>query len=315
MGREGSFHNQGKWNNNLVIDTSTYKFGTSSGKIDNSAGTKFKNSKNGMEMNIDKDYVIVGVWAKAESGTPTIKVHLQENDSTGSQVSVDTMQKTINSNWNFYYFKVDLSAKTTKDHYKVIVEVYSFGTADDIVYFDGVLAEELTQEQFNAIGVSKTDEDVLREHNYIESVQHVKNPVLFVEGDNLLPPFYEWDLHDNATILSPYEIDNGSGSNVSKHDVDFVENQSYTISNDSSSESGSWITVYDENTSTTIVAVESGQSKTFSVTDSSGVVVRTYGGIVRNPILNLGTSALPFVERNPSYLYFGGKERITGVGM
>jgi len=41
----------------------------------------------------------------------------------------------------------------------------------------------------------------------VESVQHVQNPYVIAEGENLLPPFTEWYLHANARVKSPYELE------------------------------------------------------------------------------------------------------------
>src|SRR5690606_30797735 len=41
----------------------------------------------------------------------------------------------------------------------------------------------------------------------VEGTQHLMNPYVMAEGENLLPPFSEWNLHANANVVSSYELD------------------------------------------------------------------------------------------------------------
>jgi hypothetical protein len=107
MGWQGKFESLfNRWNANLAIDTSVSKFGTSSGKIDNSAGTTTKSSQNSQKQYLSGKYILLGVWAKAVSGTPKINVFQFGYDSAGTRTTIaGTGEKIIDATWEFYYMK------------------------------------------------------------------------------------------------------------------------------------------------------------------------------------------------------------------
>lgn len=177
------------------------------------------------------------------------------------------------------------------------------------VQFDGVCLYEIDQATYDQLGVSLTDADVERMFPYVDSVQHVKNPVVTVEGDNLLPPFTEWTLHANAKVISPYELELNATANDQQSTVfyDVFPNTTYTFSGSLSF----WqILEYDSNMSQIKVTLNSTVDKftftTLANTKRIRVATRNSStGIFKfkNPMLNLGSTAKPFVPRNPSYLY------------
>jgi hypothetical protein len=308
-GREGGFHKQGKWNANLVIDTANYKFGTSSGKIDNSAGTGAKLSDNKQKMYLSGKYILFGVWAKAVSGTPDTDMTLLGYNADGSFTGTSfKVGKLITSGWVFYYGKTDLTASTV-DHWVGRAGVLTYGTADDVVNFDGLVVYDIPKETYDKIGVSLTDQQVADMFPYVDSVQHNQNPIVTVEGENLLPPFYEWTLHANAKAISPYELEvvATEASQMSTVVINVVSGQTYTIS---AIHNGSLVIHKGNSTANTTVVNTTNQSATFTVDDSFNgqIVVRlnnaTSGTFTfEQPMLNLGSTAKPFVPRNPSHLY------------
>jgi hypothetical protein len=309
-GREGGFHKQGKWDANLTIDTSTYKLGTSSGKIDNSTGTTTKLSQNSQNQYFSGKYVLFGVWAKAVSGTPKIRPYLLGYDSAGTRTSTDIFisEKIIDATWKFYFAKFDLTAKTDA-YWQSRLDVVTFGTADDVVNFDGLVVYDIPKETYDKIGVSLTDQQVADMFPYVDSVQHNQNPIVTVEGANLLPPFYEWTLHANAKAVEPYKLElvATAASQMSTVVINVVSGQTYTIS---AIHNGSLVIHKGNSTANTTVVNTTNQSATFTVDDSFNgqIVVRlnnaTSGTFTfTNPQLELGSTAKPFVPKNPSHLY------------
>ncbi len=194
----------------------------------------------------------------------------------------------------------------------VLVGNYTTLGDEGWVQFDGVRLYEIDQSTYDAIGVSLTDSDVERLFPYVDSVQHVENPVLSVEGDNLLPPFTQWDLHDNATVISPYELElNATGLNqVSAYNTNVLPNQNYVFNQEDGAELD--VKFMDENNNTISYLGEVDTfPKTFTTPTNcnsirlylTNYVSSTGTFTFTNPILNLGTEPKPFVERNPSYLY------------
>ncbi len=178
--------------------------------------------------------------------------------------------------------------------------------------FEETSLYKISQETYDKIGVSYTDSDVERLFPYVDSVQHVENPDLSVEGDNLNGDFYGWDsIHSNAEITTPYELTlNATSTGESSYtNIEVVENQAYTIS---LSHNAYFDIIYYDNNGSQISneGNSTAQEKTFT-TPSNTKEVRiwiTNGGLgsgtytFSNIMLNLGSTAKPFVERNPSYL-------------
>jgi hypothetical protein len=314
-GKEGGFHKQGKWDGNLTIDTANYKFGTSSGKIDNSAGTSGKTSTNTQKMHVIGKYILVGIWMKANSGNPTVNFHLQERDSAGNFVKNNSKQVGLTSSWQFYYLKVDLTSSTS-DHCYLALSVNSYGTSDAIVIFDGFSAYDIPKSDYDKIGVSLTDQQVADMFPYVDSVQHNQNPIVTVEGENLIPPFYEWTLHANAKALEPYKLELNATANhqITSYVAKCIPNQTYTIKFQGNG--AIYVHTIDSagNTISTKVGAGGTTSQgTYSFTTENNAhtfrIEFTSGALgsglftFEQPMLNLGSTAKPFVPRNPSHLY------------
>lgn len=164
---------------------------------------------------------------------------------------------------------------------------------------------EVTLDDYNKIGVSWTEEDAVKRFPAVEGTQHLTNAYVVAEGENLLPPFSEWTLHANAKVLSAYELELNAtaGNNLSRVKIKVVKGQTYSVKMETT---GIW--EFAENG-----AYKTNSYKANSVTanyDEIELVI--YGGAAgtftfKNPMLNLGTTAKPFVPRNPSYLYTNAK--------
>ncbi|EEL88963.1 TPA: BppU family phage baseplate upper protein [Bacillus nitratireducens] len=137
---------------------------------------------------------------------------------------------------------------------------------------------------------------------YVEGVKHL-NPVISAEGENLFPPFTEWNLHANAKIMSPYEMEleaNGSYQ-MSTVDIKVIPNQDYYIA----VESNKFLEVWSKDGKTGLAF---GKGK-FNVGNLTEIRVRFLNDTekgkfhFRNPMLTLGDKPKPFVPKNTSYLY------------
>jgi hypothetical protein len=312
MGWQGDFRSQfNRWNSSLVIDTATYKFGTSSGKIDNSAGTTTKTSRNQQAMYLSGKYILVGLWVKSASGTPTIDLYLVGKNADGTDSGFTrTVYSTVDSTWKFYYKKVDLTANTSP-YFISELQVDTFGTASDVVNFDGMITYELTQAQYNEIDILTSDE-VVEKYGYVDSVKHIQNPVFTSYGKNLLPSFDKWTLHADHTIISPYELNESNADGTSKESYVFIsalENTEYTISVGNNTGNRLIVEFRDKN-DTTLSTPNYANGGTF--TTPSGTVrmkIRWYsvslsGSLtLKNPQLELGSTATTFEAQNKTYLY------------
>jgi hypothetical protein len=316
MGRQGDFVSQfNRWDANLTIDTSYSIFGTSSGKIDNSAGTAAKFARNAQKQYLSGKRVLFGFWAKAASGTPTINVHLQEFDGADAQLSASSLgATTIDATRKFYYKKFDFTAKTGV-YWTPRLDVTSFGTANDVVNFDGMVVYELTSAEFSK---AYTQAEIEAKYGYINSVQHTQNPYFIAYGKNLLPPFTEWTLHANAEVVSPYELKLVATANFqySTYTFDVIAGQDYYVSGTTNNvDAGFQVLFKDANGTTLTSPSRYGTSIGFLATAPTNAVTATLQTINRvtgtltftNPMLNLGSTALPFEPANNDYGYIEAK--------
>lgn len=176
---------------------------------------------------------------------------------------------------------------------------------------------EVTLDDYNKIGVSWTEEDAVKRFPAVEGTQHLTNAYVVAEGENLLPPFTEWTLHANAKVISAYELElNATGVDQNtEYKMRILPNTTYTISfgemsgrfglnqyTGTDSYTGYVHGIYVTNKTYTFTTRSDAQSiKIYTNSATSGTFT------FKNPMLNLGTAAKPFVPRNPSYLYTNAK--------
>jgi hypothetical protein len=225
-------------------------------------------------------------------GTTSVQI-LDETDT-----NIGTVKFTGDGN----YKKFTTVANANK--LKIILTNNSTGTFT----FEEPRLYAISQETYDKIGVSLTDADVERMFPYVDSVQHVRNPYVKVSGANLLPPFTEWNLHDNATVVSPYELRlDATGSYQASHVIiDCLPNQKYTFKADVQ-EGNIYIAYFDENgnrtamgTNFTTITTPSNAVRLEYRWDNSNVISKR---TLKNPMLTLGSEPRPFVPKNDSYLY------------
>ena len=164
---------------------------------------------------------------------------------------------------------------------------------------------EVDAAEYNNILTTWTTSEVNRRYPYVDSVQHVQNPYVIAEGENLLPPFTEWTLHANAVVREPYKLELNATEvwQQSSVTVNVVGGQTYTLS-----AIGSGAT-YHKIVAGSLVTEGVGLSKTFTVptgVNTATIYFSNYASgkiTFSNPILTLGSQTKPFVSRNPSTLF------------
>jgi len=181
---------------------------------------------------------------------------------------------------------------------------------------------EVTKEHYDAALVTWNEDEVLRRYPSVEGLQHIQNPYIIAEGDNLLPPFSEWNLNSNATVKGAYELEiNPTAMNQwSKYQVPCLPNTKYAASLDTitgpsdvrvairvvSALNGA-VTFKTNLTASAKSAVITTDADSklieYEFTNASNVAVCT----ILNPMLTLGDVVKPFKPRNPSSLYVEGK--------
>lgn len=306
----GNFENQGNWNSNTIIDTTVSKFGTSSGKIDNSAGTNTKIAYTPDKMYLAGKYVLFGFWAKAISGTPTVAYIMRGYNETNTWSETTNRNQVVDNQWKFYWRKIDLTTSTMIYH-NIDLRVITYGTPDDVVNFDGVVVYELSQDEYN---YAHTDEEILRLYPFVENMKSLSNIVIKNSGKNLIPPFSEWTIHTNAEIISDYELKLNALTNyeTSTITIDCVPNQQYYLSVKTNGEYNTknsfirWLDSSGTVITTTYNAIMPVTSPSNAV--KAKIELRNDNGetgefLFSEPILSLGNQILPFEPQNISQIY------------
>ncbi len=220
----------------------------------------------------------------------------------------------INENGSTVIYQPDITTsglkveKITPNSNELEFAFYNDTTdADNLwAHFNNLRLIKITQETYDKIGVSLTDEDIERLFPYVDSVQHVKNPVLSVEGSNIAPTSpSSWEQGSLSTT------NGGEQTATNRLITDFVEvvkGRDYRFS----VKDGYYniVFLYDENKNfleriELNNTINNPNAKYFRLwvkfNDDSEITSDEILNI--QPMLNLGTTAKPFVPRNPSYLY------------
>jgi hypothetical protein len=303
MGRQGGFYSQfNRWGANMVINSDN------TGRIDNSTGTTTKSSQNSQKNYVSGKYILLGVWAKAVSGTPKINVFQFGYDSAGTRTTIaGTGEKIIDTTWKFYYIKLDLTAKTDA-YWQNRLDVVSFGTANDVVDFKKMLVYELTSAEFS---YAHTQAEIEEKYAYANSVKPIKHPYIVAYGKNMLPPFTEWEdvTSGKGEIVEPYKVKiNPQGFYYYRIYVPVVEGEIYTPSG--TKDGGSIYFYFTDGNKTRLTSVITSSATAPSGAKLAEVIVNsdnlTTAVTFTNPMLNLGSTALPFEPANNDYAYIQG---------
>lgn len=289
-------HKTVKTLSSVALGTNLYLNGE--GSIDTGASLKK------VRLEAGKYYLLVVNWDIATNNNINIL-----RAYNGSVITDGTQLGTVINNSNMTYCKFTVANSDS-------VRLGLRNNVDGSNYnFKSAILVEVKADTYNKIGVTLLDADIEKMFPYVDSVQSVKNPVLLAEGENLLPPFSQWILHANAKVISPYELElNATGSGqTAEYDVKVIVGQQYTLSVEKNSTSARFIAYFKRSDGTTISdtgSIYTRNNVTFVVPNGTDYVrVRVDSGTstgtftFKQPMLNVGSTAKPFVPRNPSYLY------------
>ncbi|KZE80307.1 hypothetical protein AV654_12395 [Paenibacillus elgii] len=335
LGREGNFENSGKWtegNGDLIIDATVRKFGNASGKIDNSTGTGEKVRYNSQPLYLAGKYVLYGVWARSAAGAPQGELFLIVRNADGTVKWTNTVDNGhcsfyINATpeWRFYYQALDLTGSSAP-YYTARIDVNTFGTTNDVIYYDGLVVYEISRDEFTAFRENKLNYDqVVAKYPYVDDVKHVNSPYVIKYGENLLPPFHEWILNPNATAIEPYKLRlvTNTVDSYSTARVAVLPGRHYTLSGDPGS--GNY-EVYACDSEYNFIKdfgqfLASNSSITFKTPSTASYLdiratnrnTASIATTFNQPMLYLGTAAKPFQPRNDDYLFFPNVQLASSV--
>jgi len=332
VGRDGNCEDISKWfpwQCTLSLDTSVYATGYSSIKATSSVVGGFNMTTiNKVTIDNTKHHLVIG---KVKTGTVGGEMVVYLATPVGGAIKYATIP--ANTSLTTAYVKVtptEIGSNTS-------VEPLIQGVATAIgQYFnvDAFSVYQIDQATYNLIDIDPeyTGDKLAEKYPFGEGYQVVQDPMVTVAGKNLLPPFYsEYEqaalspASSIVTILSPYSLQmvvtDATAETAKPINVDCLPNTQYTITNPSSNgyircrQFYSYVMGVVPATPDVTIVVAPGQSYTFTTssnahiirinfTNYSGLVIETGTFTFTNPMLNLGSTALPFEVADPSYKYF-----------
>ncbi|MDN3365433.1 hypothetical protein QU577_27090 [Priestia megaterium] len=221
--------------------------------------------------------------------------YIDENGFVHFLAYAESSDGIVSSIINTDYAELDIELKSNADFYGPRVPLY-----------------EVPQESYDKILVEWDATSVITRYPIIEGVKSLQNPIVTIEGDNLLPPFSEWNLHANAKVKSPYELELNSSANdqYSSYILDAFPNTAYVL-NCETDISSSRILVYELDSLGNYLNTGAAREKKFTTLSNTRklmVRVTNTGGFVgqttfKSPVLSFGSTDKVFAPRNPSRLY------------
>jgi hypothetical protein len=264
-----------------------------------------------MTLDVSKYYVLLVEAKNIDASTVTAYIDY----GTGSLYGDDLTSYTTSFGTSYKKFK------PTSVTVQVGCRVYDGGSTIGSAYFDGIRLYEIDQATYDKIDVDPeyTSDKLAEKFPYVDSVQHLQNPTVTVQGKNLLPPLSDWSISSLTTANSPYSFTKRPTSTWSENVkvvIPCLPSQQYTIAVTAPSTSGVSVTIKGIDAGGSVIGsyiISTGITNTASYTFTTPSNAVTMSVEIKNSvvatltasdfILSLGSTALPFEPANPSYLY------------
>jgi hypothetical protein len=271
---------------NIVITTPTLPFGVTHADV-------FIGTTSGGE-----------VWQSNTAASPgknTVTQSAALNTSSATKLNT-TNTAIVASTINTDYVELQIELKQGATLHDPVVPLYQI---DDATEYGNILT-------------TWAEAEVLTRYPKVQGVQHLQNVYAIAEGENLLPPFGDVNasISSWATVTQngPYDVTintNNTWSTGVTYNVNLVKGQIYNLTFNGTTRAldifrpdGTYL-ITNQNADPT--------GKTFTP-DVSGIhqikiknIVQAETFSITNPMLTLGSTAKPFVPRNPSYLFATAK--------
>ncbi|QTH44973.1 hypothetical protein J4772_11550 [Cohnella sp. LGH] len=306
LGRSGNFESLTGWTTAgagaaAALDTTNKAYGTSSVKLTvGSAGDAgvFRDMKSMLKTG--SYYILVG---DCKNGNAT-RAQLRVNFS-GDIGIVNSSGVTDTTAFKPQFIKIQPSDFDTAT--SVYMYAHVVGSNGQYGYVDGMRLFEITQAEYNAL-TSMTADQIAAKYPYIDDMKHVNAVYIENKGKNLLPSFSEWNAAGgSATATGPYVLAVTAAAafegvfaeiSVTKN-ADMVLNVTHNGRIGAFKTDGS-TSLHGGYTTNQQIAFNAGENDRIRIYFTS-----TAAGPFNfsNPMLNIGSEALPFEPQKPSYLY------------
>ncbi|WP_336759449.1 hypothetical protein [Paenibacillus sp. USHLN196] len=236
LGRDGNFEDTSRWSVascNLTLDNTSFLYGNSSGKATatgtNSSG--LVRSKTLIPVNNTK-YIVAIVEVNNTSAT---SAYLRVMKPDFSVTLKSSTPKTAKGSYLLHYVKLSPADLIGLNSIAFDL-VFPYVNSGSVINIDGGGVYEVDKALYDRIGVDITESNIRNYLPYVDSIQPVRNPYAIRYGENLLPPFYEWETGiatgDNMSIDNPHKVTINAttvGGSFIRYYVPVIPSQQYTI--------------------------------------------------------------------------------------
>jgi hypothetical protein len=202
LGRDGNCEDISKWTaTNATIDSTVYKYGSKSikGTANNNGGAY--TWKDNIPLDATKYYIAIAEIniSSYTSGGISLK-------ATDGGAATNPVEKTANgallNSWQVLYVKF-----TGKNSLRLYAGALG-GTSVTTFNVDGVRLYEIDSTTYSKIDsdAEYTGDKLADKFPYVDSIEHIQQPIITKTGKNLLPDFSQWTLHANAVMTGPYSL-------------------------------------------------------------------------------------------------------------
>lgn len=264
LGRDGGCENTSNWFTTAGImaelDRSHKTQGSQSIKIllkeGSTGGSLYKQL--GQSLSNNKNYLAIADLKRGTASSVSLSLWNGSANVLGTVVTADIFSGAI-----LLIPASGLGTVTNNLQISVVgSELGQFG------HVDAVRLYEITGEELTSLSTMSANE-ITAKYPYVDSIQPVSNPYVIRYGENLLPPFYEWE-HTGHTFLETSqntaigELVAGS-IGTDAYAVTYLSvlaNQEYTISNPAESTGKIRVSIYDKYTRLQGMFINPGETKT-----------------------------------------------------
>ncbi len=255
----------------------------------------------------NKYYLIKGI-GKTSATLDNAKIRLFQRDSGGNILSSHDLEfKNTGNSDVMKYVKLTGNASVG------MAELIFLVNNGNVLYTKDFAIYEISADTYNKIGVSLLDADVEKMFPYVNGVAHIKYPVVQVSGSQLFPSFSNFSGGNGADleVVSPYKAILKSGTTSGRYRnlyIDIVGGQTISYKVDITG-TGIFKVLEYKGVDYNGVAKTGGQNSWTLKNDTNRLLVelhndgKTGDTTYSNPMLNFGSTVLPFQEKNDSYLY------------
>jgi hypothetical protein len=286
------------------LDTVNFVSGKSSYKVTIQSGFNAGNINNNAKkiaIKAGRKYIFA---AEMKNGTASnVSAYL-----AGTGMATVSIPNYSAASWGVNYVTFDSGTATELE-----IGLNVTGAAGQYGNFDDVRVYEVTQAEYDAID-SMTPEQIAAMYPYVDDMKHVNAVYVQNPGKNLLPPFSDWLVHEFSTVVSPYRLALSARTQLQQTTVriKLKPNTTYVYSATHDGRISAGFRDGNQNALPSSAIATNDQTLTF--TTGANVAYADIGfdsgdpgsnavAYIENPMLNIGSTALPFEPQKPSYVF------------